>query len=171
MTKFLLRLKLCMKQRFRYAEKFVTIKLMRVHASCVARAGPDGFDAVLLLGQAGVGKSDMSLRLIHAGWSLVADDQVVIENGIASAPAKLAGILEVRGLGLFRLPFLKSAALRLVIRLAMPLERLPEPRRDPVFDLPVVTIDAGAISAVERVTLALQASCGRLSQVAGAFVM
>jgi HPr kinase/phosphorylase len=160
-----------MKQRFRYVEKFVTIRLMRVHASCVARAGPDGYDAILLLGQAGVGKSDMSLRLIHAGWALVADDQVVIEQGFASAPAPLAGILEVRGLGLFRLPFLKSAALRLVVRLAAPTLRLPEPRRDEVLDLPVVTIDACAISAIEQLSLALEAACGRVSQIAGAFAM
>jgi HPr kinase/phosphorylase len=144
---------------------------MRVHASCAARSGPNGYDAVLFLGRPGAGKSDMLLRLIHAGWVLVADDQVNIERGIASAPPELAGVLEVVGLGLFHLPYLRSACLRLVIRLGLPLERLPHPERDEDLNLPVVTIDAGAISAVERATIALEAACGRVSQVAGAFAI
>jgi HPr kinase/phosphorylase len=113
----------------------------------------------------------MLLRLIHAGWKLVADDQVVIEQGIASSLAELEGVLEVRGLGLFRLPFLPSSALRLVVRLGVSGERLPTPEREEVFGLPVVTIDAGAVSAVERVSLALEAACGRVLQIAGAFAM
>jgi HPr kinase/phosphorylase len=109
------------------------------------------------------------LRLVHAGWALVADDQVVIENNIASAPAALAGLLEVRGLGLFVLPHLASAPLRLLVRLGVQPERLPQPERDPALALPVVTIDPASPSAVERITLALQAACGRVSQIAGAF--
>ncbi len=142
---------------------------MRSNASCAARPGPNGYDAALLTGASGTGKSDMVLRLMHAGWGLVADDQVDIISGIAAAPARLAGVLEVRGLGLFRLPFLQSARLRLVVRLGVPIERLPHPARDEVLNLPVVSIDAGAISAVERLNLAMDAACGRVSQVAGAF--
>ncbi len=143
---------------------------MHLHASCAARPGPDGDDAVLLLGPSGAGKSDLLLRLIHAGWALVADDQVVICDNIASAPAALAGILEVRGLGLFVLPYLASAPLRLVVRLGVQPIRLPAPERDAALDLPFVTIDPAAASAVERVTLALDAACGRVAQIAGAFV-
>ena len=107
---------------------------MRVHASCAARPGPNGYEAILLIGPTGAGKSDMLLRLIHAGWVLVADDQVLVERGVASAPTELAGILEVRGLGLFRLPFLKSASLRMVVRLGVPTERLPQPEQDGALD-------------------------------------
>jgi HPr kinase/phosphorylase len=102
---------------------------------------------------------------------MVADDQVNIEGVVASAPDALAGILEVRGLGLFRLPFLQSAPLRLVVRVGVSAARLPQPEWDDVLDLPVVTIDAGAVSAVERVGLALEAACGRALQIAGAFAM
>jgi HPr kinase/phosphorylase len=144
---------------------------MRVHASCAAYPGPNGYDAILLTGPAGAGKSDMLLRLIQAGWVLVADDQVLIEQGAAAAPDALAGILEVRGLGLFRTPFLASAALRLVVRLGVEPARLPAPRRDEILDLPLITIDPGAISAVARISLALEAACGRVSQLAGAFAM
>jgi len=102
---------------------------------------------------------------------MVADDRVNIECGVASAPDALAGILEVRGLGLFRLPFLQSAPLRLVVRVGVSTDRLPQPEWDEVLGLPVVTIDAGAVSAVERVGLALEAACGRVLQIAGAFAM
>jgi HPr kinase/phosphorylase len=146
---------------------------MHLHASCAARPGPDGDDAVLLVGPSGAGKSDLLLRLVHAGWALVADDQVVIgesiDRNIASAPAALAGVLEVRGLGLFVLPHLGSAPLRLVVRLGVQPERLPKPQRDLALDLPVVTIDPASPSALERITLALDAACGRLTQIAGAF--
>ena len=144
---------------------------MRIHASCAARSGLNGYDAVLFIGPSGAGKSDMLLRLIHAGWALVADDQVLIEQGIASAPTELAGMLEVRGLGLFRLPFLKSASLRMVVRLAVPTERLPHPEQDNALGLPVISVDAGNISAVERVSISLDAACGRILQMAGAFAM
>jgi HPr kinase/phosphorylase len=143
---------------------------MHLHASCAARSGPDGDDAVLLVGPSGAGKSDLLLRLVHAGWALVADDQVGVENNIASAPPALAGMLEVRGLGLFVLPHLAFAPLRLVVRLGVQPVRLPQPERDPALDLPVVTIDGASPSAVERITLALEAACGRVSQIAGAFV-
>ncbi|WP_348522654.1 HPr kinase/phosphorylase [Acidocella aquatica] len=140
-----------------------------MHASCAARPGPDGYDAILLLGPPGAGKSDFLLRLIHDGFSLVADDQVVIWNGIASAPAALAGLLEVRGLGIFHLPHLASAPLRLVISLGAPPARLPEPQTHVQLGLPLVIIDPAQPSAVARAVLALEAACGRLTQVAGSF--
>ncbi len=142
---------------------------MRMHASCAARPGPDGYDAILLLGAPGAGKSDFLLRLIHEGFSLVADDQVLVWNGIASAPAALAGLLEVRGLGIFRLPHLASAPLRLAVSLGAPAARLPAPQTHAPLGLPLVTIDPASPSAIARAVLALEAACGRLTQVAGSF--
>jgi len=142
---------------------------MQFHASCAARSGPDGDDAILLVGPSGAGKSDLLLRLVDAGWSLVADDQVIVNHNIASAPAALAGMIEVRGLGLFTLPFLASAPLRLVVRLGVQPARLPHPERDAALDLPAVTIDPASPSAVARVTIALNAACGHIAQIAGAF--
>ena len=74
---------------------------MQLHATCLARDD----EGLLLLGSAGAGKSDLALRLLDHGFLLVADDRVDIEAGRARAPAALAGLLEVRGLGIFRLPF------------------------------------------------------------------
>jgi len=144
---------------------------MRLHASCAARANAQGGDALLLLGPPGSGKSDMLLRLLRHGFSLVADDQVIIEDGRARAPASLAGLLEVRGLGLFRLNYLPMATLRLVITLGQGADRLPEPRRHEVLDLPEITLDPALVSAPERAVLALDAACGRITQLAGAFAL
>ncbi|OYV41790.1 MAG: hypothetical protein B7Z80_00575 [Rhodospirillales bacterium 20-64-7] len=142
---------------------------MRLHASCAARPGPDGFDAVLLLGAPGAGKSDFLLRLIDAGFELVADDQVLVADGMASAPPSLAGLLEIRGLGIFRLPYRAAAPLRLAVELGVQPVRLPEPAIHAATGLPLVTLDPAAPSAVARLGLALQAACGRISQRAGAF--
>jgi HPr kinase/phosphorylase len=100
---------------------------------------------------------------------MVADDQVHVESGIARAPAALAGILEVRGLGLFRLPFVAAARLRIAVNLGIQTARLPEPESHQTLGIPLVTIDPAQISAPERLCLALEAACGRLHQVAGAF--
>ena len=143
---------------------------MRMHASCAARQTSNGDDAVLLLGPAGAGKSDLLLRLIDRGFILVADDQVLVENGIARAPEALAGLLEVRGLGIFRLPCLPQARLRLVIQHGMQPERLPLPRRHAALDLPEITLDLALASAPERAALALEAACGRATQLVGAFI-
>ena len=43
-----------------------------IHATCVEFEGT----GVLLRGPSGAGKSDLALRMIDAGWALVADDQV-----------------------------------------------------------------------------------------------
>jgi HPr kinase/phosphorylase len=141
---------------------------MRLHASCAARPGPDGFDAVLLLGPPGAGKSDLLLRLLDRGFLLVADDQLLIEDGLASAPPALAGLLEVRGLGIFRIAHLAAARLRLAVRLAPQPERLPEPVIHAPTGLPLVTIDPASPSAAARVSLALDAVLGRIGQIAGA---
>ncbi len=149
---------------------------MLLHASSVAR----GAEAVLLLGPPGSGKSDLALRLIQGGWTLVADDQCVLRaEGAAlraEAPAALRGMLEVRGLGIFAgLPVAPpDAVLRLAVRLVPPeaVPRLPSPAAWSCAtggaSLPEVTLDAGP-SAPAKVALALDAAVGRVGQRAGAF--
>jgi len=142
---------------------------MRFHASCAARPGPDGFDALLLLGPPGSGKSDFLLRLINRGFPVVADDQVIVDDGMARAPERLQGLLEVRGMGIFALPFVAEARLRLVVRMGQKPERMPAPAWHPDLRLPEVMIDPQTASAPERASLALETACGRLKQTAGIF--
>ena len=97
-----------------------------IHATAVALDGR----AVLLLGPSGSGKSDLALRLVAAGWRLVADDRVVVtpEGGrlIATAPPRLAGLLEVRGVGIVPEPT-APAPVALALDLAATADRLPDP--------------------------------------------
>ena len=137
----------------------------RMHGSCVSRDGA----AVLVVGPPGSGKSDLVLRLLSRGFELVADDQVDIADGIASSPPALAGLLEVRGLGIVRLARGVPARLALVVELDGLSDRMPMPAQHPDLRLPVVRIDAASASAPERVALALDCALGRVSQVAGAF--
>ena len=113
---------------------------MQIHGSCASRAG----DGVLLIGPPGAGKSDLLLRLLARGFDLVADDRVDIEDGIARPAPALAGLLEVRGLGIVRLPHVTSARLALAVVLAASAARMPAPARHDAFDLPQVTIDPRA---------------------------
>lgn len=111
---------------------------VNIHATCVriARAGgafrapPDA--GVLLIGKSGAGKSDLALRLIGRGALLVADDRVdlSVQRGrlIARPPQSLAGLLEVRGLGIVVMRHAPSAKIRLVVELSDKVRRIPENR-------------------------------------------
>jgi HPr kinase/phosphorylase len=138
---------------------------MQIHGSCASRTG----DGVLLIGPPGAGKSDLLLRLLARGFDLVADDRVDIVDGVARPVPSLAGMLEVRGLGIMRLPHDLSARLALAVRLAPGEPRLPSFARHDALDLPLVTVDPWTASAPERVALALDCALGRITQVAGAF--
>ncbi len=139
---------------------------MQIHASCVARDGR----GVLLLGPPGAGKSDLALRLIDRGFVLVADDRVEIADGFAAAPAGLAGLLEVRGLGIVRMAFLARAALALAVQLGEEMVRMPDPARLAMPDVPLIVLDPRGASAAQRVALALDCAAGGVRMVAGAFV-
>jgi serine kinase of HPr protein (carbohydrate metabolism regulator) len=115
---------------------------MLVHGTAVAV--DDG--AVLLRGPSGAGKSDFGLRLVDAGAKLIADDQVELRRVgpeiRARAPAALAGLFEIRGIGIVRIDALPEAPLVLIVDLVMPdaVERLPEPRVETWFGLSVPLI-------------------------------
>lgn len=122
-----------------------------------------------MTGPSGSGKSDLVLRLLARGFTLVADDQVVLQDGVASAPPSLVGLLEVRGLGIVRLPHLPNARVALVVRLGPDADRMPQPEQDPELGVPTIQLDPFRVSSAERVALALDCALGRTAQVAGAF--
>src|SRR3546814_8212273 len=67
---------------------------------------------------------------IYRGWSLVSDDYVTLEcrggKLVAAPPEKIAGRMEVRHVGLIRLPFITGVPVCLAIFLDRAPERLPD---------------------------------------------
>ncbi len=59
---------------------------------------------VMLRGESGIGKSEVSLELIRRGHQLIADDRVdcyqVHNSVVGRAPEMLEGLLEIRGIGI-----------------------------------------------------------------------
>jgi HPr kinase/phosphorylase len=137
----------------------------RLHGSCAAHKG----DGVLLLGPPGAGKSNLLLRLLDRGFSLVADDQVELDGNIASPPAALAGLIEVRGLGIVQLPYVSQAVLRLAVQLERG-ERMPDAKHFSDLHLPMVYVDPHAVAAAQIVALALDCVRGRVPLKAGAMI-
>lgn len=86
-------------------------------ASCVAI----GKRGILIEGPPGSGKSSLTLALLDRGAQLVGDDGVAlsVKDGalIASPAAEIAGLLEIRNVGLITLPFLSAVAISLILRL------------------------------------------------------
>ncbi|MBV8505978.1 MAG: hypothetical protein JOZ11_09250 [Alphaproteobacteria bacterium] len=132
-----------------------------VHATAIAIDGR----AVLLRGRSGVGKSDLALRLIDGGARLVADDQVELrragERVLVSAPAAIAGLIEVRGVGILRVEAVAEATLALLVDLVPPAEvdRFPEARCEDVLGIaaPSIALSAFEASAAAKLRFALSA--------------
>jgi len=104
-----------------------------IHASTVLV----GARAVLIRGPAGSGKSCLAFALIQVGEAgtlpftrLVGDDRLHVEAAhgrlVVRPAAALAGRIEIRGLGIRRVPFEPVALVRIVVDLgAADAERLP----------------------------------------------
>ena len=137
---------------------------VNIHASCIAIAR----QGVLILGDSGAGKSDLALRLIDDGARLVSDDrtELYVSRGLlhARAPKTIAGLLEVRGLGIVKLPFVKSAPVGLAVQLGAQPKRLPDTAcyEPPALlkaakPLPFIILDGALPGAPARIRLALTA--------------
>lgn len=160
------------------------------HGACAAHRGV----GVLLLGPPGAGKSDLLLRLLdREGWTLVADDQILLRHHdgalLARAPPALKGMLEVRGLGVLE-GF--ETLDQVKVGLAVPcvprrrVARLPLPQfwqqgaalvpsgplpgsAPPGGAVPLLALHPFDASAPRKVELALLAARGSVSCHAGAF--
>ncbi len=140
-----------------------------IHASAVLV----GARAVLIRGPSGSGKSQLALALLEAARTgtltfarLIADDRAEVEavHGrllVRPAPA-LAGLIEIRGLGIRRMVHEPVAAVGLLVDLAAPdAARMPEPAAQNLeiegITLPRLAVAAG--QAPLRLVLTYLRSC------------
>lgn len=134
---------------------------LQLHATCIVWDGV----GILLRGPSGGGKSDLALRAIGAGALLVADDRVdlSVRDGvlIGSAPERLAGLLEVRGVGLVRMAHAAEAPVGLAVDLvpAREIERLPSAQSIDFigFSVPRWALAPFEASALDKLRLMVRA--------------
>jgi HPr kinase/phosphorylase len=131
-----------------------------IHATTVSLDGR----AVVLRGPSGSGKSDLALRLIENGI-LISDDQTRLERRetqiFATAPPTIKGLLEVRGLGLIKVPTIDEAPVALIVDLmeVRHIERMPRPEQLQTeilnVTLPRLALDPAKPGAPARIRMAL----------------
>ncbi len=148
-----------------------------VHATTISINGT----GVLICGPSGSGKSSLALQLLESTGTgltphalevrLVADDQTELTESegklFAAAPAPIIDLLEIRGVGILKLPAVSHVPLCLVVTLKpfAEIERLPNAAN--MFTnvlgvtLPRVYIDANTNAAAAR----LRVAWARLQQV------
>jgi serine kinase of HPr protein (carbohydrate metabolism regulator) len=130
-----------------------------IHVSSVAIDGR----VVLIGGRSGAGKSDLALRLIDRGATLVSDDYTFVrrEKGkaMASAPERIAGKIEIRGVGIVEMATAHDVPVALYIDLSGEPVRLPDGKeRIAIAGIPVpsVALDGHHASAPLKVEAALR---------------
>jgi serine kinase of HPr protein (carbohydrate metabolism regulator) len=143
-----------------------------VHASAVLV----GARAVLIRGPSGAGKSRLAWELIDAARGgalaiarLVGDDRVYLQSAhgrlLVRPAASLAGLIELRGVGILRRDHEPCAVVGLVVDLAVAdAGRLPDPGKTVVLQqvtLPRLAV-APAVPALPMV-LAMVTSCGAVN--------
>lgn len=128
-----------------------------LHATLVMCDG----GGVLLVGPSGSGKSDLALRMMQRGAQLVADDRVECRatplGVMARAPEAGRGWIELRGVGLLKVPYCGEAVVRVVVALVArkAVERLPKPEHYDLCDqsLPLFRLHAFDAATPEKVML------------------
>ena len=134
------------------------MNLKRIHSTSVVIDD----NGVLILGDSGSGKSDLALRLIDNGATLISDDISICrkssDNIYLYCPPEIKGLLEVREIGIITVPFVERIKLRLVVNLkSNNNERFP---KDSFFRIlgikvPIINIEGKNSSAVAKIKVKL----------------
>ena len=134
------------------------MNLKRIHSTSVVIDD----NGVLILGDSGSGKSDLALRLIDNGATLISDDISICRknsnNIYLYCPPEIKGLLEVREVGIITVPFVERIKLRLVVNLkSNNNERFP---KDSCFrilgiKIPIINIEGKNSSAVAKIKVKL----------------
>jgi serine kinase of HPr protein (carbohydrate metabolism regulator) len=125
-----------------------------LHAGLVALYDRGAWKGVLIQGPSGVGKSDLALRALGAGFVLVADDRTLLWTAqgrlFGACPPAIAGLIEARGLGIVPAAARSFAQIRLVVRCRAPgetVERMPEPVRETLLGVALPALDLHPLQA------------------------
>ena len=118
---------------------------------------------VLIRGPSGSGKSDLALRLIDDGAGLVADDQVVIkavgQELYLSPPDSLSGLIEVRGVGVIKIEYVRDIRLCLIVELdpRNEIQRIPKIKEELIkkISVPVINMYAFESSVLAKIKIIL----------------
>ena len=134
------------------------MSIKRLHATSVAIED----NGVAIFGDPGSGKSDLALRLIDSGATLISDDITVfskLEKKINLFGIKnTKGLLEVREVGIITVPYVEGIKLKLVVRLTdKVIERIPKKNQINLLGLkfPKLEINGKNSSSVAKVKVKL----------------
>lgn len=137
-----------------------------IHASCIARDGR----ALLIAGPSGSGKSDLALRLIDRGATLISDDYTILTRVgsqlMARAPETIKGKIEVHGLGIMTMEQVQDVPVALLLDLSQPSVRFPlEPKYRVIADLrvPFIGFSSFEASAAVKAEMALAQAGAQVS--------
>ncbi|MAJ67820.1 MAG: hypothetical protein CMM89_06605 [Rickettsiales bacterium] len=134
------------------------MSIKRLHATSVAIED----NGVAIFGDPGSGKSDLALRLIDSGATLISDDITVfskLEKNInLFGIENTKGLLEVREVGIITVPYVEGIKLKLVVRLTdKVIERIPKKNQINLLGLkfPKLEINGKNSSSVAKVKVKL----------------
>ena len=130
----------------------------RIHGSSVAVED----NGILIIGHSGSGKSDLALRLIDSGGTLISDDQTLClkkqdEIFLFSIEA-IYGLLEVRDVGIIKVPYVENVKMKIIVSLVQKkTERLypKNIKRLLGLNFPHLELETNEISAVAKIKLKL----------------
>jgi serine kinase of HPr protein (carbohydrate metabolism regulator) len=134
------------------------MNLKRIHSTSVVIDD----NGVLILGDSGSGKSDLALRLIDSGATLISDDISICRKNLNNiylyCPPEIKGLLEVREIGIITVPFVERIKLRLVVNLkSINNERFPKDSTYRILGIkiPIINIEGKNSSAVAKIKVKL----------------
>ena len=117
---------------------------------------------VLIVGNSGLGKSDLALRLIDSGATLISDDITICKKVDDSiflfSPLQTRGLLEVREVGIMTVPYVDNIKLFLIVELVdHEIERLPSKKMGKFMNLNIskIKIYGKNSSSVAKIKLKL----------------
>ena len=135
--------------------------MLNIHTTCININNK----GILLMGASGSGKSDLALRMIkHAGAILVSDDRTDIEikNGkvYGKTPHTIAGLLEVRGIGIQKVPHVEEVEIKLVVELKKTYQEIARLPQAEFYDfegvkLPLLKLYPFEASAPDKIVIKL----------------